>query len=61
MIALDAINPQLAARFARVLDRWTQLAEPYRGLAREAIARVAARPELSPGVREIVSNALATT
>jgi len=35
------------------------LAEPYRSAAREAIARVAAKPDLSGGVREIVSNALA--
>jgi aminopeptidase N len=59
VIALDAINPQLAARFARMLDRWSQLAEPYRGAAREAIARVAAKPDLSANVREIVSIALA--
>jgi aminopeptidase N len=58
-IRLDAINPQFAAHFARVLDRWSQLAEPYRSAAREAIARVAAKPDLSGNVREIVSNALA--
>ena len=59
VIELDAINPQLAARFARSLDRWNQLAEPYRSAAREAIVRVAAKPDLSGGVREIVTNALA--
>jgi len=58
VIELDAINPQLAARFARSLDRWNQLAEPYRSAAREAIVRVAAKPDLSGGVREIVTNAL---
>ena len=36
-----------------------QLAEPYRGAAREAIARVAAQAELSDDMREIVSRALA--
>ena len=59
VIELDPINPQFAARFARVLDRWSQLAEPYRAAAREAIARVAAKPGLSGNVREIVTNALA--
>ncbi|MDE2625993.1 MAG: aminopeptidase N [Burkholderiales bacterium] len=59
VMALDAINPQLAARLARMLDRWSQLAEPYRGAARVAIERVAAKPDLSANVREIVSNALA--
>jgi aminopeptidase N len=58
VIELDAINPQLAARFARVLDRWSQLAEPYRSAAREAIQRVSAKPDLSGNVREIVTNAL---
>ncbi|CAM5794935.1 aminopeptidase N [Rhizobacter fulvus] len=61
VMELDGINPQLASRFARVLDRWSQLADPYRGAAREAIARVAAKPDLSANVREIVTNALATT
>jgi aminopeptidase N len=60
VIALDAMNPQFAARFARVLDRWSQLADPYRSAARAAIERVAAKPDLSDNVREIVTNALAS-
>ena len=55
---LDALNPQIAARVARAMDRWSQLAEPLRSAAREAIARVAARTELSSDVREIVTKAL---
>jgi aminopeptidase N len=58
VLELDAMNPQLAARVARVMDRWGKLAEPYRSAAREAIARVAARAELSDDVREIVTRAL---
>ena len=58
LVELDAINPQLASRFARALDRWTNLAEPYRSAAREAIARVAARPDLSSDTREIIDRAL---
>jgi aminopeptidase N len=58
LIELDAINPSVAGRLARVMDRWAHLAEPYRGAAREAIARVAARSELSAEVREIVNRAL---
>jgi aminopeptidase N len=58
VVELDAINPQLAARVARAMDRWSKLAEPYRSGAREAIARVAARTELSDDVREVVSRAL---
>ena len=59
VLELDAFNPQVAARLARALDRWKKLAEPYRSAAREAIARVAARPELSKDVREVVDRALA--
>jgi len=59
VIELDAMNPQVAARLARALDRWKKLAEPYRTAAREAIARVAARSDLSNDVREVVSRALA--
>ncbi len=59
VIELDAINPQVAARLARALDRWKKLAEPWRSGAREAIARVAAREGLSNDVREVVTRALA--
>ncbi len=59
VIELDAINPQVAARLARALDRWSKLAEPYRGAAREAIARVLARGDLSNDTREVVMRALA--
>jgi aminopeptidase N len=59
VLQIDAMNPQLAARIARVMDRWGRLAEPYRSAARMAIARVASKAELSSGVREIVERALA--
>ncbi|OYU95353.1 MAG: hypothetical protein CFE45_19645 [Burkholderiales bacterium PBB5] len=58
VLALDAFNPQIAARVARAMDRWAALAEPWRSAAREAIARVAAAPKLSDDVREIVTKAL---
>ena len=59
VIELDAFNPQVAARLARALDRWKKLAEPYRSAAREALARVAAKADLSNDVREVVDRALA--
>ena len=59
VIEIDAFNPQVAARLARALDRWRKLADPYRSAAREAIARVAAKTDLSSDVREVVSRALA--
>ena len=61
VLELDAINPQLASRVARALDRWAQLAEPYRTAARAAIARVAAHSKLSSDTQEIVSRALSAS
>ncbi len=58
VMELDSFNPQVAARLARALDRWAKLAQPYRSAAREALARVAAKPDLSNDVREVVSRAL---
>ena len=58
VLALDGINAQIAARLARAMDHWKRLAEPYRSAAGEAIRRVAAKPDLSADVREVVSRAL---
>lgn len=59
VLAINAFNPQVAARLARALDRWRQLAEPYRSAACAAIEHVAAQPDLSNDVREVVTRALA--
>jgi aminopeptidase N len=58
LLELDGLNAHVAGRLARALDRWASLAEPYRSAAREAITRVAAKPDLSSDVREIVTRAL---
>ena len=58
LLELDGLNAHVAGRLARALDRWASLAEPYRSAAREAIARVAAKPDLSSDVREVVTRAL---
>ena len=59
VLALDAVNTQIAARLARAMDHWKRLAEPYRTAAGEAIRRVAGKKDLSPDVREVVGRALA--
>jgi aminopeptidase N len=59
VMALDSFNPQVAARLARALDRWKKLAEPYRSAAQAAIARVAAKKDLSNDTREVITRALA--
>lgn len=58
VLELDAINPQLAARLARAMDRWQQLAQPWRSGAHQALLRIAERPQLSPDVREVITRAL---
>jgi aminopeptidase N len=59
VLALDSFNPATAARLARMLERWSRLAEPQRSGALEAIQRVAAKPKLSRDVREVLDRALA--
>jgi aminopeptidase N len=59
VIELDVINPQVAARLARAMDRWRKLAPAYREAAQLAIQRVAAKADLSNDVREVVTRALA--
>jgi aminopeptidase N len=59
VLALDAINPQVAARLARAMDRWKKLSAPYQNAAKEAIKRVAAKGDLSNDVREVITRALA--
>jgi aminopeptidase N len=59
VMELDSFNPQVAARLARALDRWKKLAEPYRSAAQAAIARVAAKKDLSNDTREVITRALA--
>ena len=60
VLELDTANRQLAARMARVMDRWKKLAEPYRSAAEAAIRRVAAVPTLSSDTREIIGRSLGT-
>jgi aminopeptidase N len=59
VIDLDAINPQIAARLARGLDRWTVFAEPYREQMQVALKEVAAAKTLSADVNEVIAKALA--
>ena len=58
VLALDPINPQVAARLARALDRWRLFANPYQDHMKAALERVAACQTLSPDVREVIGKAL---
>ena len=57
--ALDALNPQVAARIARALDRWRKFTPERQAAMRRALESLAAREDLSGDVREIVGKALA--
>ncbi|GAB3629366.1 Aminopeptidase N [Pandoraea terrae] len=59
VLALDALNPQVAARLARSLDRWRKYTPSLRERMRGALQQVSAHKTLSKDVREIVDKALA--
>ncbi|HEX8404388.1 MAG TPA: aminopeptidase N [Duganella sp.] len=59
VIKLDAINPQLAARLARSMDRWRRYAPVLQAKMKRALEKVAARAKLSNDVHEVVTKALA--
>lgn len=58
VIALDTLNPEVAARFARVIDSWQRYAEPFKTLMQKALQIVAQQPKLSKNTTEIISKAL---
>ncbi len=59
VLRLDRMNPTVAARVARALDRWRKYT-PNRGrLMRDALLQVAGAAGISRDVREIVTKALA--
>ncbi len=59
VIALDARNPQVAARMARALENWRRFTPALQASIRPQLERVAAYSGLSAGVSEIVAKALA--
>ncbi|KAA9131260.1 aminopeptidase N [Marinihelvus fidelis] len=58
VIALDRINPQVAARLAGSFNRWPRYDAPRRERMKAELARIADTDGLSNDVYEIVSNAL---
>ncbi|MFM1988428.1 MAG: aminopeptidase [Pseudomonadota bacterium] len=58
VLALDGLNPQVASRLARAMDRWRKFEPARQAAMRAAIERVASQAR-SPDVREIVGKALA--
>ncbi len=60
VIELAGINPQIAARMARALDRWTVYTPERRAHMQRALERVAQTANLPTDVLEIVTKALAS-
>ncbi|MBC3869063.1 aminopeptidase N [Undibacterium oligocarboniphilum] len=59
VIALNKINPQVAARLARSLDRWKKYPGHLQAKMKAALGKVAAAKNLSKDVAEVISKALA--
>ncbi|HEX6319919.1 MAG TPA: aminopeptidase N [Burkholderiales bacterium] len=59
VIALNALNPQVAARMARGFDRWKRFDEKRKAAARAALQRIKDSRDLTRDVAEIVTKALA--
>ncbi|MCW5622369.1 MAG: DUF3458 domain-containing protein, partial [Burkholderiales bacterium] len=59
ILALDPINPQIAARLARAFDRWKKFDATRKQHAYKQLARVRAAEGLSKDTLEVVSKALA--
>lgn len=58
LLALDALNPQIAARLATAFNGWQRLEPRRREAAHAALAALAARDKLSRNLAEIVGNML---
>ncbi len=58
VIAVDAVNPQVASRLARALENWRHLDAALQTSIVSQLRRVIARPELSVDVREVLGRML---
>jgi len=58
VLALDAINPEIAARLARALDNWSRYTPALRLSVHAALTRIRAHDGLSRNVAEIIGKAL---
>ena len=56
--ALNALNPQVAARLVTPLTRWKKLPEPSRGLMRDSLQKIAEHEGLVKDIQEIVTKSL---
>ena len=59
VLALNGINPQIAARLLTAFGTWRNLEPGRRGLAEAALRQIADAPALSPDVADIAGRSLA--
>src|SRR5690606_23178008 len=53
VLALDRLNPEIAARLARGFDNWARFADPHREALRNALTHIQRQAGLSRNVSEI--------
>jgi aminopeptidase N len=58
VIALDILNPQVAARMVGAFNQWTRFDDKRQILMKAELERIDSSDNLSPNVSEIVNNAL---
>jgi len=58
VLALDAINPEIAARLARAFDNWAQYAPDLREAVKASLVRISQHAGLSKNTAEIIHKAL---
>ena len=58
VIALNAINPQIAARLVRTMDRWRKFTPSLQSQMAAALQQVARSKKLSKDVREVITKSL---
>jgi aminopeptidase N len=59
VIALDRLNPQIAARMIRIMSRWRRYDDQRQALMRAQFERVLSHSDISKDVYEIASKSLA--
>jgi aminopeptidase N len=58
VLALDVLNPEIAARLARAFDHWARFVPSIRDQMQRELKRVASHPNLSRNTLEIISKSL---
>lgn len=58
VIALDALNPQVAARMASAFNSWIRYDPSRRSMMKAELERISAVESISPDLFEIVNTAL---